>query len=178
MIARMIGMDDTRESQATELCRSCGLCCTGHLFLWVKLKPSELDPAEELGLHVCRSEPSHRGFSQPCPLWKGDCTIYHSSHYPRACRAFKCKLLKELLNEIVSLPEAVRVVGEAKQMVREMEAILPAAETANFRERLVAQIEHPDETAWKNHSYTEFKAQAGALLAFFEQNFGVNDFFD
>ena len=71
-------MDQTRERDSHTLCKSCGLCCTGHLFVWAKLRPAELDPAEALGLTVFRSDPNQRGFSQPCPLWNGECTIYDS----------------------------------------------------------------------------------------------------
>src|SRR4030095_17126719 len=55
-----VGMEDNdgaRTSQANVLCRACGLCCTGHLFVWAKLRPAELDPAEALGLSVFRSDP-------------------------------------------------------------------------------------------------------------------------
>ncbi len=168
-------MDETGESQATTLCKSCGLCCTGHLFIWVKLKPSELDAAEAMGMHVYRSDPTQRGFSQPCPLWKGQCTIYHSAHYPRACRAYQCKLLKELLGENISLSEALATVKRAKEMIHQLEEILPASPGNNFRERLVSHIEHPEETAWPGESHQEFRLKAGALLAFYETYFGVTD---
>ncbi len=126
-------------------------------------------------MHVYRSDPTQRGFSQPCPLWKGQCTIYDSTHYPRACRAYQCKLLKELLVEKVSLAEALAVIEQAKAMIQELEAMLPASPDNNFRERLVAQIEHPDETSWREGAYREFRSKADALLRFYETNFGVND---
>lgn len=136
---------DLLSDQATVLCTSCGLCCTGHLFAWVKLKPSELDAAEALGMTVFRSNPTERGFSLPCQLWKGQCTIHHSAHYPRVCRAYQCKLLKDLLGEKTSLPEALTVVDQAKHMIQEVEALLPVSSNPNFRERLVAHIEHPED---------------------------------
>src|SRR5436190_16561714 len=135
----MTGMEETNESQANILCKSCGLCCTGHLFSWVRLKASELNPAEALGLHVIRSDPRQRGFTQPCPLWQGQCTIYTSPDYPRVCRSYQCKLLKEMLDENIPLADALTTVEQAQEMIREVESFLPASSTTNFRERLVAQ---------------------------------------
>src|SRR5512142_3176641 len=123
------------ESSGTTLCKSCGLCCSGHLFAWVKLRSPELVPIEGLGVKVFR-EPRHRGFSQPCPLWDGECTIYESPDYPRACKTYKCKLLKQVIEETVTLPEALTAVQNAKEMTQEVESLLSPSSNSNFRERL------------------------------------------
>jgi hypothetical protein len=172
MIPGKNNMDETREKDAHHLCRSCGLCCTGHLFAWAKLRPAELDPAEALGLTVFRSDPGQRGFSQPCPLWKQECTIYDSPQYPHVCRAYKCKLLKEVMAGDASLSEALKRIGQANGLIGEMEALLPGSSNPNFRERLVAQLE-----AWQGPEAEErgFRQKAEALLAFYEQVFGVDD---
>ena len=171
----MMSMEEINAAQASDLCKACGLCCTGHLFIWVKLKPSELDPAEKLGLHVFRSDPSQRGFSQPCPLWKGTCTIYHSPHYPRGCRAYQCKLLKEVIAEKVPFSEALQVVDRAKEMIELLEPMLPVLPNKGFRERLVEHIEHPAETARWEKTYLAFRTKADELLRYFEGYFGVKD---
>src|SRR5215213_1481543 len=108
------------ESQANTLCKSCGLCCTGHLFIWTKLRSAELDSMESFGLKVVRSVPSQRGFNQPCPLWKGQCTIYALPHYPRFCQTYKCKLLQKLLDETISLPHALTIVEDAKTIIQQV----------------------------------------------------------
>src|SRR5215207_2682025 len=172
MISSMIGMDATDESPANILCKSCGLCCTGHLFIWTKLRSAEFDSVEALGLPVLRSVPSQRGFNQPCPVWQGQCTIYHSPHFPRFCRTYKCKLLKKVLDESTSLPHALTVVEEAKEVIREVEALLPGSPSANFRERLVARLEG---TTAQNDGDMEFRRKAKALLTFYEEVFGVDD---
>lgn len=174
----MTDIDGTSESQATILCKSCGLCCTGHLFIWAKLKSAELDAAQALGLNVFRSDPRQRGFSQPCPLWQGQCTIYTSPHYPRACRSYKCKLLKEVLNEATPLPEALTIIQQAKGMINELDAVLPASTNANFRERLVAHIEYLQESVEMGNTDLEFQLKADALLLFYENQFGVKDLVD
>jgi hypothetical protein len=172
MIPALNEMDESKETQANVLCRSCGLCCTGHLFIWARLRPAELDPAEALGLTVFRSDPTQRGFSQPCPLWKGDCTIYDSPQYPHVCRAYKCKLLKQVMAEDTSLADALALISQAKDLIGEVQALLPASSSANFRARLVEVLEAPSGTAAR---LPAFRLKAEALLAFYEQVFGVAD---
>lgn len=165
----MSGLEQPNEAQANLLCKACGLCCSGHLFIWAKLRPAELDPAEALGMRVFRSDPNQRGFSQPCPLWKGQCGIYASPHYPHVCRAYRCKLLKDVLGEHITLSAALGLIGQAKAMIDEVEALLPASANNNFRERLVAWIEDPAQKT------PEFQHQADALRVFYAQIFGVHD---
>lgn len=170
MIHGMSYKEEPEESQATTLCKSCGLCCTGHLFVWTKLRSAELNSIQSLGLEVVR-EPGQRGFSQPCPLWEGHCTIHDSPYYPRFCHTYKCKLLIHVLNENTPFPEAMEIVQKAMGMIREVESLLPASSLESFRERLVAHMEHGD-------AELEFQMKAKALVSYFEENFGVDDFFD
>jgi len=167
----MTEIEYSQASEATALCKACGLCCTGHLFSWVRLKAVELTPLEKLGLNVIRSDPRQRGFTQPCPMWNGVCTIYDSHNYPKGCDSYKCKLLRELLDESVALPKALRTVQRAMKMIREVEVFLPVAPNSSFRERLIEQVENGNADA-------DFRQKADALLAFFDKNFGVNDFFE
>jgi len=167
----MTGMAETNESPANTLCKSCGLCCTGHLFIWGKLRSAELDSARALGLNVS-SDPRQRGFSQPCPLWQGQCTIYHSPHYPRFCRTYKCKLLKQVLDENTPLPDALQLIEGAKGLIHDVESLLPPSTATNFRERLVAHLDG------QGLSETEFSGKARALLALYEEVFGVDDLID
>lgn len=181
MISGMTGMDETGESQANTLCKSCGLCCTGHLFNSTKLRSAELDSARALGLNVFGSEPRQRGFSQPCPLWEGQCTVYTSAHYPHFCRTFKCRLLKEVLDENTSLPNALTVVQQAKGLIHELEMLLPVSPDINFRERLVAHLEELDRlpaTAREENTDLEFRSKAAELVLFYEKVFGVKDLVD
>ena len=174
----MTGMDETNESPATILCKSCGLCCTGHLFIWAKLRSSELDSAKKLGLNVFGSDPHQRGFSQPCPLWQGQCTIYDSPHYPHFCQTYKCKLLKEVIDESTSLSEALTVIQQVKGRIREVESLLPNSTNPNFRERLVAQLEVLDDSSEQEKVDMGFRQKANTLLIFYEDVFGVKDLID
>ena len=172
----MTDMQERNESAANRLCKACGLCCTGHLFLWTKLRSAEMDSIEELGLKVFRSVPSQRGFNQPCPLWQGQCTIYTSASYPRFCHTYKCALLKKLLDETTSLEDALRKVEQAKQKIHELEALLPASHETNFRERLVAHLQLIGGAKQSGQQDDdEFRQRADALLALYAEVFGVND---
>ncbi|WKZ49100.1 MAG: hypothetical protein QY306_06995 [Anaerolineales bacterium] len=173
----MAEVEYSRASEATTLCKACGLCCTGHLFSWVRLKATELSPSEKLGLKVIRDDPRQRGFLQPCPVWKGICTVYDSPHYPKGCDSYKCKLLRELLDESVRLPDAMKIVSETKSMIRKVEKQLPQSSHSSFRERFIAQVKALRESASQGHS-RKFLTRANTLLEAFQNSFGVNDFFD
>ena len=166
------------ESQAQTLCKSCGLCCTGHLFTWTKLKSAELIPARAIGLNVFGSEPNQRGFSQPCPLWEGQCTIYTTPQYPHACRTYKCKLLKEVIDETTPLANALPIIQQTKGMINDLEMLLPVSQKDNFRERLVAQIEYLKESTGLGSADLEFQLKARELLHSYEKYFGVQILID
>jgi hypothetical protein len=171
----MTEIEYSRASEATTLCKACGLCCSGHLFSWVRLKASELNHLEKLGVNVIRSDPRQRGFLQPCPLWNGQCTIYESPDYPRGCASYNCKLLRELLDESVSLSKALRAVKRAKEKIREVDSFLPDSTLSSFRERLVTYLESADGS--KNQE-SDLHQKAQALVLLFGDEFGVNDLFE
>jgi uncharacterized cysteine cluster protein YcgN (CxxCxxCC family) len=160
------------ESPSNALCKACGLCCSGHLFSWVRLNTNELDKVERLGLNVIRNDPRQRGFLQPCPVWNGVCTVYSSPDYPRSCAKYKCKQFKELVEEKISLPDAMEKVQQAHEMIRKLEAYLPVSATVSFRERLLTKMED------RSPENEEFREKAQRLLSYFEDFFGVMDFFE
>ena len=121
---------------------------------------------------MLRSIPHQRGFNQPCPLWQSECTIYHSPHYPRFCHTYKCRLLKKVLDGNTALPDALTAIAAAKALIRELEELLPDSSNPNFRERLVAQLER---TRPQEEGNLEIRRRATALLATYEELFGVDD---
>jgi hypothetical protein len=171
----MTEIEYSRASEATALCKSCGLCCTGHLFSWVRLKATELPHLQKLGINVIRSDPRQRGFTQPCPLWDGQCTIYESHDYPRGCDSYKCKLLRKLLDESVTLPKALKVIKGAKEKIHEVDSLLPTSSNISFRERLVTYLESGDGSKESQNGDLELQQKAHALLILYRDQFGVND---
>lgn len=157
------------ELPGTQLCKACGLCCTGHLFAWVKLRPRELAPSARVGLKVFTEEPTERGFAQPCPLWQqGSCSIYDRPEYPRACRSFNCKLLKQVLAGEQPLYAALEAVTQAQAQFARLEEQLGREAGFSFRDRFVALLEG-DQLDEALHT------EAQALLHVYEQVFGVMD---
>ena len=100
------------------------------------------------------------------------------SSLPRGCDSYKCKLLRELLDESVSLPKALKVVKKAKEKIHAVEKLLPPSAQISFRERLIERIEHLHGLSKPNAADAEFQAKAKELLGAFDKQFGVNDFFD
>jgi hypothetical protein len=173
----MTNTANTNESPSNVLCKSCGLCCSGHLFAWVRLNAPELDSAQSLGLNVIRNDPRQRGFTQPCPLWDGVCTVYSSPDYPRTCRKYKCTVLKRLLDEDITLPDALSAIQETLDLIREIEPLLPASSAVSFRERLITHKEFLESQEEKTGEL-EFLRKAEILLTYYEDRFGVDDFID
>lgn len=169
----------TNESPSNILCKSCGLCCSGHLFAWVRLNASELDSAQALGLNVIRNDPRQRGFTQPCPLWDGICTVYTSPDYPRTCKTYECIVLRRLLDEDIALPEALSTIQETLGLIREIEPLLPASSALSFRERLITHKEFLESKGTEQEVVEyEFLHKAEVLLTYYEDRFGVDDFID
>ena len=164
------------DTNANLLCKACGLCCSGHLFSWVRLNAPELDQVEKLGLKVIRDDPRQRGFIQPCPMWNGVCTAYTSPNYPRSCEKYQCKVLRQLLEEDISLVEGLSIIRETLILIREIEPLLPASKAISFRERLIA---HKEELESQGRELGgEFLRKTRMLLSRYEDLFGVDDFID
>ena len=161
---------NNNETLLETLCKACGLGCTGHLFIWTKLRSPELGPIQSLGVKVFR-EPNQRGFNQPCPLWDEVCTIYDSPHYPRFCGTYKCKLFKQVLDDVTPLHSALTTVRETKSLIHELDRVLPISSAQNFRERLVACLEHESTDC-------ELHKKVKQLLEIYETQFGVDDLLD
>ncbi len=163
------------ESPSNLLCKACGLCCSGHLFSWVRLNAPELDGIENLGIHVIRNDPRQRGFLQPCPMWSGTCTIYTSPQYPRSCAKYKCKIFRQLVEDEISLPDGLAMVEETLALIREIESLLAGPTTVSFRERLIARKEELEKAGELENPFMQ---KAALLLARYDDLFGVDDFID
>ena len=169
------------EPQAQTLCKSCGLCCSGHLFAWVRLNSNELDKSEALGLNVIRNDPRQRGFTQPCPCWQGGiCTVYTSPDYPRSCGKYKCTTLRQLLDDEISLTTAMDVIQTTLKMICEIEPLIPVSSAISFRERLITHKESLEKLDKQKYSEVEkeFLMKAEELLQVYQDRFGVDDFID
>lgn len=74
------------------------------------------------------------------------------------------------MDEATSLPDALTMIGQAKESIHELEMLLPTSPNANFRERLVAHLEEDADEA--------FRLKAHDLLILYEKVLGVKDVVD
>lgn len=102
-----------REDDASALCRSCGLCCDGTLFTFVRLDANEATRARTNALPIVTRDGGD-ALPQPCAALDGcDCRVYESR--PAPCARYDCMLLVALKGGETSLGEARRIVDEARR---------------------------------------------------------------
>lgn len=114
------------EESATQLCKSCGICCRGLLHSHGVLNDDEFERLAALGLELV--EGGQSAFVLPCSKFAGCCTIYDER--PGACRGFRCALLRNLDNKQIGLPKALEIVREARRLESEAMPNASAAELA------------------------------------------------
>jgi Fe-S-cluster containining protein len=108
-----------RLSASSELCISCGLCCSGVIYDSVPLREDERARAEELDMHPYEDPPGQARFDLPCRHLSGTrCSVYNRR--PGPCAAFRCELLKKFEAGQVSANEALGRIAEAKTMLDQL----------------------------------------------------------
>jgi hypothetical protein len=125
-----------------------------------------------------QSGPEKPVFRLPCPLWRGQCTIYTHPHKPSICSDFKCTLLKEIQAGQLQLDEALTVVQRAKQFIQELEVQIPDGQMINFRQRLLEFLNQLEVSTSHTEAVNELRLKAGALLVLFTKRFGVTGLFN
>ncbi len=106
------------------LCQRCGLCCDGTLFSHVPLQPEEVAPARRHGLDVVELVGGSPAVRQGCSALKDRrCTLYAAR--PQGCRAYDCRLFKQVAGGAVPLDEALAVVDRAHSLLSALAASLP-----------------------------------------------------
>lgn len=101
---------------ASTLCRACALCCDGTLFDRVPLLPADEVPLPVVERPAALAgAPPARHLAQACAGLRGhECGCY--AQRPTACRQFVCLLATAYGADEVSLPEALEVVAQARQL--------------------------------------------------------------
>ncbi|GGA23465.1 YkgJ family cysteine cluster protein [Neptunicoccus cionae] len=104
-----------------DLCKACGACCDGSLFVQAKLADGEgiLPDMEE---SFARNQ---RGFALPCPYFCETCTVYDIR--PKICRTFGCELLAAVKDGAVPYTQALQAVGRLRTARAALATHLPDA---------------------------------------------------
>lgn len=101
--------------EASTLCVSCGLCCSGALFDRARAQPDELERIAGFGLTIFADSKADR-FRLPCALLEGNaCTIYEQRF--SVCRTFECKTLKAVKEGSLEPAAALGIVAKAKELI-------------------------------------------------------------
>jgi hypothetical protein len=118
------------------------------LFDLVRLQPGDSVPQlQRLGMKL-RRKTTKPWFPQPCQFLKnGACEIYE--HRPTRCRLFECQQLRRLKEGETTEQDASAMIGLARRMVADIEALLPplalGSQPPTLGERVSAALEEkPD----------------------------------
>lgn len=123
-------------SLGSDLCTSCGLCCSGALHTAAVLDDDEIAGARALGLPVLDREKP--GFALPCPRLDGAvCTIYLDR--PRVCSRYKCQLLQDVEAGEIPLEQAMTKVGIGRTLFFRAVEALPRGMSLSEGRALVAR---------------------------------------
>jgi len=118
--------DSPDPSPSSDLCTSCGMCCSGVVFDTAPLDSDEVAFAADLGLKPYFDPPGQARFDFPCRHLQGTrCGVYPNR--PRICSAFRCELLKSFEAGQVSMSDAMSRVAEAKAIIDEVRPLVDRA---------------------------------------------------
>ena len=103
---------------AQQLCTDCGFCCSGVLFIDVRIDDKqELDRVVNCGVELEQHD-GHNYLTQPCQCLdeRSHCKVYDKR--PNMCASFECGVLKHLKTGGWSLSKCKQTVKEAQVNVR------------------------------------------------------------
>jgi uncharacterized protein len=116
------------DSSSQSLCLTCGLCCDGTLFPYVRLLPDdEITPLKAIGVNII-SESGLNIFKQPCAAHK-NCTCIVYANRPQKCRRYKCELLKRFERGDILYTAALEIITMAVSLKNDVKALVLAAST-------------------------------------------------
>ena len=99
--------------QSADLCQACGICCTGAFFSHVIVSAKEAEALKGTAIKTYENKKDKIVFDQPCAALSGtSCSIYNKR--PGSCRAFLCKLTRNVLTGETELDSALEIVAELK----------------------------------------------------------------
>lgn len=172
-------MSPLKINAANRLCNACGLCCNGVMFHTVQLQPGDVPQAlVALGLRIKRKK-GHSYILQPCPAYRESCCSIYPSR-PERCRLFECQQLKRLAAEEITEMAALEKIGDVRQRVRRINALLERAGTTNEKrplskrcEKIMAEPLHASSEAETVKLHQELTREMEALEVILDEHFRV-----
>lgn len=125
---------------ASRLCASCGMCCNGVMFHYVRLQPADSPKAlAALGLKLKRKR-RQDCILQPCPAHRdGCCSIYEER--PVRCRVFECRQQEHVAAGTIPETAAREKIAQAVTLVAEVESLLQQCGAMNRKHPLSKRCE-------------------------------------
>lgn len=110
-----------RAARAGELCRECGLCCTGFLFDRVNIKSGDREIRTHLGLP--QKFPEKIPLTHPCRYLDGTlCSIYEVR--PQNCQKYQCALRRSVSSGETSLDQALQLTRDVKDLIAALDPLV------------------------------------------------------
>lgn len=98
------------------LCKACGFCCDGTLFVNVRIREEEpVDTYKKVGLQIAESTEGLVTMKQPCASFKDQCCQTYQCR-PLRCGEFKCKLLKQTGQGTMTETEAMSIIEDSLEL--------------------------------------------------------------
>ena len=125
---------------ASRLCASCGMCCNGVMFHFVRLQPADSPKAlAALGLKLKRKR-RQDCILQPCPAYRDACCSIYEER-PVRCRAFECRQLQRVAAGTITEAAAREKITEAVSLVAQAESLLRQCGATNMKHPLSKRCE-------------------------------------
>lgn len=114
-------MPEVQPSRESDLCRSCGLCCDGTLFGFVKIQPEDaVEPLRLAGITITTGETTPR-LTLACAAHRdGCCQVY--ADRPSNCRSYQCKLLTRFSKGVITWDDAQEPMGRMRRLRAQLRA--------------------------------------------------------
>lgn len=114
--------------ESGKICIECGLCCDGSMFDKARIdKNDDMAFLKQMGVE-CIAVNDKLFFHQPCMWQEGkQCRLYNDARRYKACKEFKCRLLKQYLSGEISYDSALDIIRGTlirRQSVKEFIKIL------------------------------------------------------
>ena len=165
---------------ASRLCASCGMCCNGVMFHFVRLQPADSPRAlAALGLKLKRKR-RQDCILQPCPAYRDACCSIYAER-PVRCRAFECRQLQQVATGTITEAAAQENITQAVTLAAEVNSLLMECGAANMKHPLSKRCEtamaeplDPSSDATTVHTRSQLSHAMQKLDALLDQEFRID----
>ncbi len=131
----------------SDLCRSCGLCCTGMMFSHAKVDAEDKSLLARIAPDSLDKVVSGERLNLPCHFLSGTmCSIYEQGR-PKVCGEFLCALAKNVDRADVPMNKALVIISQALRLLDDVRSGIPTATSLSQSAAIVLSGEKPETVA-------------------------------